>query len=113
MAHGKVFRSASVEEMAQEFPQKKHKPESSGDECSAHEKTAQLSVSDSSSNVACQEDAGAVVFIFPPKSQLSWSLGRLWLVCKVWLLELLSRADDEGCKKQVVGFYYLFINCFI
>ncbi|RJE19983.1 Acetyltransferase GNAT family [Aspergillus sclerotialis] len=101
MAHGKVFQSASVEEMAQEFPQK-HKPEVSGDVNSAHEKALQISVPDSSINIDCQEDAGAVVFIFPPKGQLSWSLGRLWLAYKVWLLELLSPADDEGSKKQRV-----------
>ncbi|KAJ6015489.1 hypothetical protein N7540_010080 [Penicillium herquei] len=47
------------------------------------------------------EDAGAVVFLFPPKYQLNWSIPRIWRAVKLFLLNTLKPAHDTGCKKSL------------
>ncbi|KAJ5708345.1 Acyl-CoA N-acyltransferase [Penicillium malachiteum] len=47
------------------------------------------------------EDAGAVVFLFPPRSQLRWSISRLCRAFKLFILNTLKPAHDIGCKKSL------------
>ncbi|KAJ5731334.1 Acyl-CoA N-acyltransferase [Penicillium malachiteum] len=49
------------------------------------------------------EDAGAVVFLFPPKFQLKWSIPRLWRALKLFILNNLKPAYDTGCKESRVN----------
>lgn len=46
-------------------------------------------------------DSGAVVILFPPKECTKWSLGRLMLTCKVWLLNLIDPTFDKGTEFSV------------
>lgn len=100
MSGGIVLQSASVSQMAQEYPRKKKMIEPS-DGAVAPEKTAQVFVSEDADIAADQEDAGAVVFLFPPKGHLPWSLSSMWLACKLWLLELFNPVQDESCRDEV------------
>jgi hypothetical protein len=96
MAHGRVLHSASVDEMALKFPRKQKESTVSVETDTTLVKEAQSSIT---TGISGGEDAGAVVFLFPPKQQLSWSLSRLWLVWKLFLLEILKPAYDKGCKE--------------
>ncbi|KAJ5145129.1 Acyl-CoA N-acyltransferase [Penicillium atrosanguineum] len=82
--------------MAQDYLKK---PPISEDEA-APEKKSRISVSQDSD--IHSTDAGTVVFLYPPAGYLSWSLNRILLTCKVWLLELFNPALDEGCKEKRV-----------
>ncbi|KAJ5622318.1 Acyl-CoA N-acyltransferase [Penicillium herquei] len=48
------------------------------------------------------EDAGAVVFLFPPKCELKWSISRIWRAFKLFILNTLKPAYDTGCKQSRV-----------
>lgn len=98
MAHGRVLHSASVDEMAVRFPRKHKKSMESVETDTTLVKQAQSSITSGTSD---GKDAGVVVFLFPPKEQLSWSLSRLWLVWKLFWLEILKPAYDTGCKELV------------
>lgn len=97
MSHGQVFQSACVAQMAQDYPKM---PSISEDETSPEKKT-RISVSQDPDKHST--DAGMIVFLHPPTGHLSWSLSRVLLTCKVWLLELFSPALDEGCKEKVLS----------
>ncbi|KAJ5757971.1 uncharacterized protein N7511_006665 [Penicillium nucicola] len=45
---------------------------------------------------ASSEDAGTVVFLFPPPGRAPWSLSRVWAACKLWVLDYLTPAHDSG-----------------
>lgn len=98
MAHGRVLHSASVDEMALKFPRKQKESTESVETDTALAKEAQSSII---SGISGGEDSGAVVFLFPPKEQLSWSLSRLWLMWKLFWLDILKPAYDTGCKELV------------
>lgn len=98
MAHGRVLHSASVDEMALKFPRKQKESTESVETETTLAKEAQTSIT---SGVSGGEDSGAVVFLFPPKEQLSWSLSRLWLMWKLFWLDTLKPAYDTGCKELV------------
>ncbi|KAJ5564984.1 hypothetical protein N7513_001226 [Penicillium frequentans] len=100
MAHGRVLHSASVDEMALKFPRKqKDSTESVETDTTLDTTLAKEAQSSITSGISCGEDSGAVVFLFPPKEQLSWSLSRLWLMWKLFWLDILKPAYDTGCKE--------------
>ncbi|CAG8039768.1 unnamed protein product [Penicillium olsonii] len=47
------------------------------------------------------DDAGAVVFLFPPPGRKPWTIQRIWLACKLWVLDRLKPADDNGASEKV------------
>ncbi|KAJ5892684.1 hypothetical protein N7504_009375 [Penicillium tannophilum] len=96
MAHGRVLHSASVDEMALKFPRKPKESTESVETDTTLAKEAQSSIT---SGIPGGEDSGAVVFLFPPKEQLDWSLSRLWLMWKLFWLDILKPAYDTGCKE--------------
>lgn len=98
MAHGRVLHSVSVNEMALKFPRKQKESSESVETDTTLVKGAHSSII---IEIPGGEDAGAVVFLFPPTKQLSWSLSRLWLVWKLFWLEILKPAYDTGCKELV------------
>jgi hypothetical protein len=101
---GQVFRSGSVEQMAQQYPRRGKYQESTERPHTAlatlpdKEPTTSLLDEDF---VSSSDDAGAVVFLFPPPAHLSWSIRRLWLACKLWLLDYLTPAHDSGVREKV------------
>ena len=97
ISRGWVLRSASVGQMASELPRRSRKSESSDDPI----QPTQIPGSGQPEVISSQEDAGAVVFLFPPKGYREWSFVSLWLACKLWLLEIFSPAHDKACKKEV------------
>ncbi|KAJ5090616.1 hypothetical protein N7532_009300 [Penicillium argentinense] len=99
MAHGTVLISAHVGQMMHEFPITKKEAVASQDSDTTPGKTAQLVCSEQVKSAEGQ-DAGAVVFLFPPKKQLDWSFSRLLMKCKVWALDLLDPVCDEGSKMK-------------
>jgi hypothetical protein len=96
MAHGEVFQSANIRQMAQDYPKKSSTSE---DEAASEKKSCVSVCQDSELDTS---DAGTVVFLHPPKAHLGWSVSRTFLKCKVWLLELCNPALDEGCKEKVI-----------
>lgn len=105
MSGGIVLQSASVGQMAQEYPRKKKTTESS-DGVVAPEKADQVSTSEDPGFAASHEDAGAVVFLFPPKGHLPWSLSSMWFACKLWLLETFNPVQDKSCREEVRSPYF-------
>ncbi|KAJ5675540.1 hypothetical protein N7462_008437 [Penicillium macrosclerotiorum] len=102
MSSGKVLYSANVGQIAHEFPLKGQKSTSAGRDNAIPEKSISTSVRENSDIQSSREDPGAVVFLFPPKGHCGWTISSLWLACKLWLLELISPANDEGCKSARV-----------
>ena len=47
------------------------------------------------------DDSGVAAILFPPPSQTKWSLGRFFLVCKLWFLDLVNSIDDSGASIKV------------
>lgn len=101
MAEGIVLQSASVGQMAREYPRKSNTIQYS-DGAVVPEKTAQVSNSeDTDIPVNQKHDSGAVAFLFPPKGHLPWSLSTMWLACKLWILEIINPVKDKSCKVEV------------
>lgn len=97
-----ALRSASVGQVASQYTREKGKSQRSQDSTkTAMEAAAQAVVTEDLDVMSSQEDAGAVVFLFPPKGHLGWSFESLWLACKLWLLDLFSPANDQHAKKKV------------
>jgi hypothetical protein len=46
-------------------------------------------------------DAGVAVMLYPPKERQSFSLWRLWQGLKVWILDRVAPAPDDGSKYEV------------
>ncbi|KAJ6133445.1 Acyl-CoA N-acyltransferase [Penicillium samsonianum] len=94
MFDGKVFKSANknIREVA-EINYRPDTPVSA---------VAALPEKDPGSSVHENDNAGAVVFPFPPPGRNLWSLSRLWLACKLWLLDRLIRAQDSGVRDKSV-----------
>ena len=100
MTEGIVLQSASVGQMAREYPRKNNTIQYS-DGAVVPEKTAQVSSSEDTDIPVRKHDSGAVVFLFPPTGHLPWSLSTMWLACKLWILEIFRPVKDESCKIEV------------
>ncbi|KAJ5610576.1 hypothetical protein N7510_007295 [Penicillium lagena] len=103
MLEGQVLRSAGALQMARMFPHKIQNapvPAADGASTTTPEKVAQVSASEEPDPSLSDADAGAVVFFFPPKDRMSWSLSRLLLSCKLWLLDMLNPARDSGANDK-------------
>ena len=101
MSEGIVLRSASVGQMAQEYP-RQSKATKPSDSVVVPEKTAQVSLAqDREISVNQNDDAGAVVFLFPPNGHLPWSISSAWLTWKLWFLELFNPVQDNSSKEEV------------
>ncbi|KAJ5812031.1 hypothetical protein N7474_008332 [Penicillium riverlandense] len=90
--------------MARAFPHKiqnTHFPAVDGASATTPEKVAQVSPSEEPDPSLSNADAGAVIFLFPPKDRTSWSLSRIFLSCKLWLLDMLKPARDSGANNEV------------
>lgn len=90
--------------MARTFPHKiQNAPFPAADGASAitPEKVVQVSTSEEPDPSFSNADAGAVVFLFPPKDRVSWSLSLILLSCKLWLLDMLYPARDSGADDKV------------
>lgn len=105
MLGGIVLQSASVAQMAHEHPRRNKTIEHPASAV-ASEKRAQVSVSEEPNIAASQDDAGAVVFLFPPKGYLPWSLSSLWFACKLWLLETFNPVKDSSGNDKVRNFHF-------
>lgn len=46
-------------------------------------------------------DAGVAVMLYPPKERQSFSLWKLWQGLKVWILDRVAPAPDDGSKYEV------------
>ncbi len=46
-------------------------------------------------------DAGVAVMLYPPKERQSLSLWKLWQGLKVWILDRVAPAPDDGSKYEV------------
>lgn len=100
MLGGIVLQSASVAQMASEHPRRNKTIEHSASAV-ALEKRARVSISEEPNIAASQDNAGAVVFLFPPKGYLPWSLSSMWHACKLWLLETFNPVKDNSCSDKV------------
>jgi hypothetical protein len=101
MLEGIVLHSATVNQMANEYP-RRNKPIELLDGVVSPKKSYEVSVSeDTAIPVDQKEDAGAVAFLIPPDGHLPWSVSLIWLACKLWLLELFNPVKDESCRDKV------------
>ena len=98
MLGGEVFKSADVREMAKDYPTNGRDQLSTETPVSPD---AALSKKDPETSLHEDDDAGAVVFLFPPSGRKPWSLSRIWLACKLWLLNCLAPAHDSGARNKV------------
>ncbi|CAG8010918.1 unnamed protein product [Penicillium salamii] len=95
MLEGEVFGSLSVEQMAMQYPHQDR------DGVSAEAKP-DVSTSMHVENTSTSgNDAGAVVFLFPPQGRKSWTFPRAWLACKLWVLDRLKPVDDNASNTRV------------
>ncbi|PYI10912.1 hypothetical protein BO78DRAFT_403485 [Aspergillus sclerotiicarbonarius CBS 121057] len=46
------------------------------------------------------EDAGAVVILFPPREHRKWTLARIFLLCKLSLLDIFRSVCERGTNAQ-------------
>ena len=98
MLRGEVFQTPLVREMTALHPVKQRKESN----VLAEEREIKPSIPEDSLIVAAGlDDAGAVVFLFPPKSQLPWSVTRLWQTFKLFVLDRLWPANDKGSQESV------------
>lgn len=93
MLEGEVFGSLSVEQMAMQYPRQ------SRDGVSAEAKPDVSTSMHVENNSISGNDAGAVVFLFPPQGRKSWNIPRAWLACKLWVLDRLKPVDDNASEK--------------
>lgn len=104
MFEGQVFRSGSVGHLAKQYPQRGKYQDSTKNAdtvvAALPDKEPATSLHDEAF-ASSSDDAGAVVFLFPPPGQSSWSIPRLWLACKLWLLDRFTPAHDSGVKEKV------------
>ncbi|KAJ5375633.1 hypothetical protein N7517_007639 [Penicillium concentricum] len=101
MSEGIVLQSASVGQIAEEYPRKNKKAEPS-DGAAAPRKTAHVSVPENPVIATNQGEAGAVVFLYPPKEHRPWSISSMWYSWKMWLLELFNPVKDTLFKDERV-----------
>jgi hypothetical protein len=105
MAWGEVFRSDDVGQMADKYPQRVRSKASTGTPAAyvtaLPEMEPKISMEEDGGLNSSRQDAGAVVFLFPPPGRASWSLSRIWLACKLWFLDRLAPAHDSGVREKV------------
>lgn len=98
MLRGEVFQTPLVREMAASHPVKQRKESS----ILAEERELQSPVQEEIPEIRTGlDDSGAVVFLFPPKCQLPWSVTRLWRAVKLFVLGKLRPANDKGSQESV------------
>jgi hypothetical protein len=85
---GTVLRSASATQLAQQHPPKRQQANPSHFVGKGTGKDA----------IA---DAGIVALIFPPKQQQKWTLSRVLLALKLWVLDLIHPGTDKGADEKV------------
>jgi hypothetical protein len=101
---GQVFRSGSVGQLAEQYPQRGKYQESRKNADTAVTALPEKEPATPLRGEAfgsSSDDAGAVVFLFPPPGHSSWSIPRLWLACKLWLLDRFTPAHDSGVREKV------------
>ncbi|RAL07397.1 GNAT family N-acetyltransferase [Aspergillus homomorphus CBS 101889] len=89
ISEGIVFRSAPAPQVARLFPPKGM---SLRDQALAKEAT----------DLHEEEDAGVAIMLHPPQSQSKWTLSRLLLAAKVWLLDFIIPVTDNGANMKRV-----------
>ncbi|KAJ5338231.1 hypothetical protein N7452_004959 [Penicillium brevicompactum] len=102
MSKGEVFRSMGVEQMAVPYPQKGLSQEpaiATSDRVNLSDQKLPASLC-GEDNSNFDDDAGAVVFLFPPPGRITWSIPRICLACKLWLLDWLKPAHDSGAREK-------------
>lgn len=100
MLEGNVFISGSVKKMATQHPEKSPKRDSKIIDtafAALQDKGSSLNLN----NEIDSDDVGAVVFLFSPE-QTAWTVSRLWLACKLWFLDHLVPAHDNGASEKVL-----------
>ena len=100
---GQVFASGCVGQMAKQYPhrQRYQEPTKNADAAVATLPEKEPTTSLHDEEFASRDDAGAVVFLFPPPGHLSWSIPRIWMACKLWLLDHFIPAYDSGAREKV------------
>ncbi|CAI7586383.1 unnamed protein product [Penicillium viridicatum] len=99
MLEGEVFNTANIKQMTEDHPANGRNKLSIDTPVSAV-----AALPDKQPEISSHEDdnAGAVVFLFPPPGRKPWSLSRVWLACKLWLLDRLAPAYDSGARDKRV-----------
>lgn len=100
MLEGVVLRSGSVGFLEGVFPRRLSSSSSSSTASTGVQK-GNGKVEEKETRLSTTEDSGAVVFLFPPSSQMKWSLSRLVMACKLWILDLLDGVSDGGADEGV------------
>ncbi|RAK95301.1 GNAT family N-acetyltransferase [Aspergillus ibericus CBS 121593] len=95
IADGIVLQSGPAAHIDRLFP--------SGSSESCHtepEMLGSVAAQSSSKNDDGGEDAGVVVMLFPPAGHKRWTLERLFLLCKLSLLEVFRSVCDRGTNSE-------------
>ncbi|OQD64737.1 hypothetical protein PENPOL_c007G04876 [Penicillium polonicum] len=98
MLEGEVFNTANVKQMTEDHPGNGRNKLSTDIPISA---VAALP-GKQPETYSHDDNAGAVVFLFPPPGRKPWSLSRIWLACKLWLLDRLAPAYDSAARDKRV-----------
>lgn len=98
MLGGEVFHSANVKQMTKDHPGNGKNQLSTDTSISA---VAELPEKQPGISSHEEDNAGAVVFLFPPPGRKPWSLSRIWLACKLCLLDFFAPAHDSGARDKV------------
>ncbi|KAJ5617791.1 Acyl-CoA N-acyltransferase [Penicillium hordei] len=99
MLKGEVFNSANVKQMTEDYPGNGRNKLSTDTPISA---VATLPGKQPGTSSHKDDNAGAVVFLHPPPGRKPWSLSRIWLACKLWLLDRLVPVHDSGARDKRV-----------
>lgn len=101
MLGAEVFKTANVKlkQMTEDYPGNGRNQLSTDTPTSA---VAALPGKESGTSSHEDDNVGAVVFLFPPPGRKPWSLSRIWLACRLWLLDLLAPAHDSGARDKVI-----------
>ncbi|KAJ5964318.1 Acyl-CoA N-acyltransferase [Penicillium vulpinum] len=95
---GEVFKSANIRQMIDDYPRNR-------DQLSTDTPVPDIDAlpeKDPGTPLHENDDAGAVVLLFPPPGRRPWSLSRIWSACKLWLLNRLTPARDNGARDKRV-----------
>ena len=101
-----MLRSVSVKQLEKAFPPKQPTRVSESSQSPPSSSTTRKgneAVTSAETEVSNLDDcdSGAVVMLFPPPSQNGWSLYRIFLACKLWILDLVDGAPDRGSDEDV------------
>lgn len=101
---GRVFYSAPVKQTERMFPPRNPRRLSAEVSPSSSSTTEHKEQRNDGLLGSEDSDAGAVVMLFPPRSQMGCSIYRIYLTCKLWLLDLVDRTQDRGADEGVSEF---------